>query len=205
MRIDIGVLTVVAAVLVALSVRAGVRLVRGAPSTASAGVVALVVWTLLGAVAAGFETEHQITQSLATAQTRFVSGRSDAVAVCTRRTPDLLDLSGTAGMVRWDTPHVARLRADTCWRLATWIFSDKRGATEEQLVAVHVLVHEAVHVAGVHSEAVTECVAMGLDRSVAENLGASATVAAQMARTYREQVYPRMPTDYRGDCGSVGG
>lgn len=200
MQLDVGVLTVVAVALVALSVRAGVRLTRGRPTSVAAGTVALVCWTVLAAVAGGFEVEHQVTQQLATRVTRLVSGRPDAVAVCTRRTPDLLDLSGTAGMVMWDTPHVARLRADTCWSLATWIFSDHRSATTDQVIALHVVAHEAVHVAGERSEARTECVAMAWDARVAQNLGASPTLATQMAGTYRRDVYPRMPDDYRGGC-----
>jgi hypothetical protein len=200
MRWDIGMLTVVAAALVALSVRAGVRLSRGTPTSVAVGTAALVCWTVLAAAAGAFEAEHQVTQQLATRVTRMVSGRPDAVAVCTRRTPDLLDLSGTAGMVRWDTPHVARLRADTCWSLATWIFSDHRSATQDQVIALHVVAHEAVHVAGERSEARTECVAMTWDARVAQNLGASPDLAVRMADTYRQDVYPRMPDDYRGGC-----
>lgn len=200
MRVDVGVLTIVAAVLVALAVRAGVRLVRGRPSSVGAGTVALVWWTVLAATAGAVEIEHQIVQSLATSVTRTVSGRPDAVAVCARRTPDLLDLSGAAGMVRWDAPHVSRLRADTCSDLASWIFSDHRHPTLAQVVALHVVAHEAVHVSGERSESAAECVAMSWDARVARRLGAGQDVADAMARTYRHEVYPRMPDEYRGGC-----
>jgi hypothetical protein len=199
-QLDVGVLTVVTVLLVALAIRAGTRLVRGRASSWGLGAVAVVWWTVLAAAAGLAEAEHQVTQQLATSATVMVSGRPGAVARCARRTTDLFDLSGNAGSVRWDTPDVARLRADTCAALWSWVVSDKAHPTIDQVVALHVLAHEAVHVGGERVEATTECVAMRWDATVARALGASDAVAEQIATVYREQVYPTMPDEYRGAC-----
>ncbi|MBU4215740.1 MAG: hypothetical protein KJ792_13920 [Actinobacteria bacterium] len=200
MELDLGVLTFVAAALVLLAIRAGVRLVRGRASSWGLGVAALVWWTVLAAVAGLVEAEHRVTQQLATSVTVMVSGRPGAVARCARRTSDMFDPSGNAGSVQWDSPDVARLRADTCDALWAWITSDKEHPTIEEVIALHVLAHEAVHVGGERAEAATECAAMGWDATVARALGASDAVAQQIAASYRQQVYPTMPDEYRGGC-----
>ena len=200
MQIDIGVLTVVAASLVALTARAGWRLAARRASSQVAAVVALVWWGLLALPAVAIEVQHHRTQATATAVTRLVSGDPQARAVCTRRTADMLDVSPYAGRVMWDTPNVAVLRAGTCSDLAAWLRSDRSAPTLKQVMALHVLAHEAVHVAGVRSESVAECQAMQWHTRVAEYLGASPDVAARMAAIYRTQVFPHVPLEYRGGC-----
>lgn len=197
---DIGVLTVVCLAGIAMTVRATLRLVRRRASFQGLAVAALVVWLGVTATALTFEMRHQWVQNVATDVVREVSGRPGTKAVCTRRTPDMLDLSNTAGRVMYDRPDVAVLRADTCADLASWLFSTKVSPTLDHVTAVHVLVHEAVHVRGEFNEATTECLAMALDEQVAASLGAPVVTAQTMARTYAEQVYPWMPDGYRGSC-----
>jgi hypothetical protein len=102
----------------------------------------------------------------------------------------------------------AMITYETCQHLSDYWRS---GATEkdapslEQVVAVHVLTHEARHLAGDRSEAETECRAMQSDADVARHLGATAEQARALAATYATTVYPRMPSDYRTpDCRAEG-
>lgn len=203
MSVDVGVLTVVAAGCTVMMVRAVVRLVRHRPTWVPLGVASLVVWGALTVVTVPLEVRHQVAQTAATGVVRDVSGNLNASADCKRATDDLLDVSNSSGMVSWDHPDVAVLKAETCTALASWLMSDHSKATTEQLTAVHVLVHEAVHVRGERNEAVTECVAMTLDAKVARELGAPAVVADRMAGQYRTEVYPHLSAEYRTDCTTV--
>ncbi len=97
---------------------------------------------------------------------------------------------------------VAHLDRKICSAAGSWPEND----TDEAFIAVHVLTHEAGHVRGERNEAATECWAMAHSAAVAEALGASPQQAERRAQWYRETVYPRMSSTYRGDgCASAGG
>jgi hypothetical protein len=70
-------------------------------------------------------------------------------------------------------------------------------------VAVHVVAHEAQHVAGELDESVAECRAMRWDAAVAERMGASPREAAALAARYATEAYPFMRDEYRRDCSTV--
>ena len=73
------------------------------------------------------------------------------------------------------------------------------------LVAIHVLGHESMHLAGVVDEATADCLAMQLDALVAMQLGASATFARTLARDYWAQYYPAQEPAYRSpECRNGG-
>jgi hypothetical protein len=93
----------------------------------------------------------------------------------------------------------AMLTYETCQRLSAYLRSspaDHGRPSLEQVVAVHVLSHEAWHLAGVTSESTAECRALQSDAAVAQQLGASPAQARGLARTYLTDVYPRMPSEY---------
>jgi hypothetical protein len=66
----------------------------------------------------------------------------------------------------------------------------------EQVMAVHTLTHEAMHLRGEWSESAAECESMQRDRATAVSLGATPTQADALARTYAVEVYPRMSAEY---------
>lgn len=66
-----------------------------------------------------------------------------------------------------------------------------------KLLAVHVLGHESVHLAGVADEATADCLAMQLDAYVAERLGARRAFARALAREYWTYYYPSQKPSYR--------
>lgn len=75
----------------------------------------------------------------------------------------------------------------------------------DEMLAVHVLTHESMHMRGEPSESVAECEALQRDAYTASRLGATSEQARALAVRYYTQVYPRMPDDYRtGDCSPDG-
>jgi hypothetical protein len=197
---DVGVLTVVTVALAAMAVRAWVRLLRGAPTSTWIGVVAMVWWLVLTGVAGFYEVRHHAAARVATQVVREVSGVPTSRAVCARRTSDLLDLSDFKGSVMWDQPTVARLRADTCARFGSWLMSGRGEMTLDEFTAMHVIVHEAVHVSGDRNESSTECRAMSEDVDVAVRLGVPPEDAQRLLERYRAEEYPLLADEYRGGC-----
>ena len=92
-----------------------------------------------------------------------------------------------------------------CRLLRTWAGDRGHDASLEQVVAVHVLTHEAVHVAGHTDEARTECLAVQRDAATARLLGADDDVARALAVRYWHEVYPRVRPGYRSAACGPGG
>jgi sirohydrochlorin ferrochelatase len=142
---------------------------------------------------------------------RAVAPASDGVH-CQRLGETFTYAGADLGHVRFDEAGDAEGAAvvsyETCQRLrAYWESSqaEKVNPPFEQVVAVHVLTHEAVHLTGVQSESLTECRALQRDTLVARALGASPEAARVLARRYAALAYPRMPSAYRSsDCREDG-
>lgn len=201
---DVGVLTVVVLALLVLMIRRLLRVFRPAGSRRVAVILFVIPAAAFG-WALAVEVRHQVAQAQATAVTRELTGNPDAVAVCQRLAPDLLELGQQAGEVSLDHPEVAQLRRTTCNDFFSWLTSDHHDPTPAQISALHVVVHEAMHVAGEYNEARTECWAVQHDAQAAEFLGASPADAQALAQAYYLTVYPRMPDAYRSaDCVADG-
>lgn len=102
----------------------------------------------------------------------------------------------------------AMLTYETCQRISAYLRSspaDHGRPSLEEVVAVHVLSHEAWHLAGITSEAKSECRALQSDAAVAQQLGATAAQGRGLARMYLTAVYPQMPSSYVSrDCREGG-
>ncbi|HEX5333201.1 MAG TPA: hypothetical protein VFW79_11215 [Cellulomonas sp.] len=193
---DVGVLTVVVALLVALVLRRSLILRRDWHTARGFATGVLVVWVAVLVTASAFEVKHQWVQARATALVVHVSGSRGAVADCQRFTPELVDLSTTSGFVFSDSQNVAHLRRTVCNDLFAWLRSSKRTPTDAQVRAVHITVHEAMHVRGEFDEGRAECFAMQQDADAARFLGATPAQAAALAQRYYRDVYPRMAEPY---------
>jgi len=100
------------------------------------------------------------------------------------------------GYVRWGPDGVPErstlIKRDQCRDLAAYQRSGKHDPSRAQVVAVHVLTHEAMHMAGIVDEARAECAAVQRDARV-------------LAGRYWRTLYPLMPDGYRTeDCGPGG-
>ena len=120
---------------------------------------------------------------------------------CQRFTGALLDPTAEAGYVPFNADgsptDTGRLERDACRDLRDYMHGDKANPTLNQIVAVQVLTHESYHLAGIADEAETECMAIQRLDEVATWLGASAEQSREVAERYYEEIYPRMPSDYR--------
>lgn len=117
-----------------------------------------------------------------------------------------VDVGAELGYVAFGSDGVPELRTlikrEPCAALADYLRSDKGAPSREQIVAVHTLTHEAIHMSGVTNEAETECLAMQRDAEMARLLGAEPAAARALAASYWTTVYPQMPDAYRSSaCG----
>jgi hypothetical protein len=121
----------------------------------------------------------------------------------------VVDAGPELGYVRWradGTPEPWTLiKRDQCRHLAAYVRSGKRRPSRDQVVAVHVLTHEAMHLAGRLGEAEAECAAVQRDAHTARLLGADPADAAALAAAYWADVYPLMPDGYRSPECRPGG
>ena len=124
---------------------------------------------------------------------------------CQTAGQQFVDAGAELGYVRYDADGVPEratlIKRDPCGDLRAYLSSAKDLPSRDEVVAVHVLSHEARHMAGVTVEAVAECEAMQRDARTARLLGADEQQATELATRYWREVYPRMPDDYRSaDC-----
>jgi len=154
---------------------------------------------------AGFEARWLIQEHKGTEVVKLVSDNDKGYLHCQRLSETMFDASQNRGHVMWDKPNEAVVKFSSCQELFGYIESDKSNPTEKQVMAVHVLTHEAVHVGGDMDEASTECKAIQLDMETAIKLGATFEQALHLAQTYYSIVYPRMPSNYTSpDCAENG-
>ncbi|OYT88510.1 MAG: hypothetical protein CFE46_09075 [Burkholderiales bacterium PBB6] len=115
------------------------------------------------------------------------------------------------GYVMWteqgpDT--VAQLRRDSCQGLAEFFKHRQKGLPDNprpMVEALHVVSHEARHLAGEHREDKAECQAVQRNFEVAEALGASREVARSIALFYWQEQYPHQSQTYFSPECKAGG
>lgn len=195
---DIGVLTIVAAGLVAFSLIAWYRVATRRDDIDGRGfrlVVAGVV-TVLAFIAGYVEVAHHLRQQLATEALEVISDVDGIHADCERFTEELFNLTQYQGYVYYDGSNVVHLRRNICHDLWHYAHGGQANPTEGQTIAVHVVTHEAMHINGVREEAVAECIAVQINHFVAEKLGATPAQARELQRRYYLLYYPRQRDYY---------
>lgn len=100
--------------------------------------------------------------------------------------------------------HRTVIAWEACEDVGSWMRTHS-SSDIDQVIAVHVLSHESMHMAGIVNEAAAECAAMQRDVRTARALGASQGQAVALARTYWRRVYPTMPSGYRSAQCAPGG
>ena len=127
-----------------------------------------------------------------------------ATVHCQSGTAEWVDAGPELGYVKYgpDGPeHSTLIKHAQCGLLASYLRGGRDSASLDEIVAVHVLTHESMHMHGITDEAQADCAAMQRDATTAQLLGATPTQALRLARTYWVSVYPNMPDGYRsGDC-----
>lgn len=156
-----------------------------------------------------FEARWLYTQYQASTVTKLVSDRADTKTVCQRAGATFINPpTNNAGFVKWEendergSGSTALLKYETCRDFRDWLFSGKTNPSDKQISAVHIVVHEAFHVAGETNEARTECSSILALPAIAQKLGASATQAEAMSERYTTAIYPHLSAEYLTDCAS---
>ena len=204
---DIGVLTVVATLLVAMGIAAWYRVYARFPYTDGRRFRAWVAGLLSAvAFAAGyFEVAHHQRQQLATEALGVLSDVKGAKANCERLTEEMFSLSPYQGYVYYDGSNVAHLRRGLCHDLWDYAHGGQSNPTDAQVRAVHIVAHETMHINDVRSESTAECMAVQLNHLVAEELGATPEEARELERRYYVDWYPLQRSDYvSGECREGG-
>jgi len=196
--VDVGVLTLVAAALSVLAVFRWIRVVSRRNDVDGRGlrVFAAVAVTACALTAGGFELAHVKRQELATEAIGVLADVPGASADCERFSEELFNISQYQGYVYYDGSHVAHLRRTVCHDLWGYAHGGQAHPSEGQIVAVHIVAHEAQHINGITSEAEAECRAVQLNHLVAEALGATPDEARELQRRYYADVYPRQRAEY---------
>jgi hypothetical protein len=119
------------------------------------------------------------------------------------------DLSGDLGFVKFGPggvpEHHTTIKRGPCADLRHYYGSDKQHPSAQEIIAVHILTHEAMHMRGETNEAVAECQAMQRDSETAQLLGATPEQSLKLARAYWLIDYPNMPEGYRSAECHLGG
>ena len=101
----------------------------------------------------------------------------------------------------------SKLRFETCQGLRAFLSDVPSVALDdrEKVIAVHILTHEAMHMAGERNEAVAECKAIQRNVAMATHLGANAESAEALALMYAQRIYPLVSAAYRSEECRQGG
>lgn len=122
---------------------------------------------------------------------------------------EFTDLSGDLGFVKFGPDgvpeHHATIMRGPCSELRDYYGGDQAHPTPDEVIAVHVLTHESMHMRGQTNEAATDCEAMQRDAETAQLLGATPQEGLELARAYWLEDYPNMPDAYRSDNCKLSG
>ena len=156
-----------------------------------------------------FEIQWRQTDARYTKVATALLHNNHRVAVhCERLGSALMSVSQLEGYVPYESdgslPRTAQLMRDVCQNLGAWIRSNKSHPTMKEITALHVFVHETMHLDGIYNEAQAECESMQRTEQAAELFGAPTGEGQRMAKAYLQAIYPNMPDDYRGGCKQDG-
>lgn len=170
-------------------------------------VLSVSLLVLIAVVAAIPGAERKIEERRLARVGSQLAGRHVSVH-CQDGAEAFVDAGSELGWVRFDADGVPEprtlIKRAQCQDLNSYL-KHRADPSWDEMVAVHVLTHEAMHMRGERSEAVAECEAVQRDAVTASALGATPEQAHALALRYWQQVYPRMPDDYvSGDCGPGG-
>lgn len=162
-------------------------------------VVSVVTLALLGGGMLVPVVRHQRLESRLDSAASALVG-APAQVHCQTLGQQFVDAGAELGYVRYGPDgvpeHETLIKRTQCRALASYLRSDREDPDPDQVVAVHILSHEARHMAGTKDEAQAECEAMQRDAWAARLLGATDEQAHRLARAYWLVVYPTMNDAY---------
>lgn len=167
----------------------------------------LNLWLLVPLlVATLYSTNHEIKvrtlEGKLSSVASVLAGR-DAHVTCERWFTGLLLGGHYRGWVPYEdgdergTSQTIFLRDDICATIRDALAEGFDTRNVELAASIHVLTHEAAHVAGEINEAAAECIAVQNNVRSAMLLGATEPAARSLSLAYWQEIYPRMPNAYR--------
>jgi hypothetical protein len=206
MMVKVAILLAIAAIVVAVRWWTRRYDALGRPRRFPYFTVGLLVVVAVGAVIPTYLRERE-EHRLSEVATALVG--APAVVHCQTFGQEFTQLDGDLGFVRWGVDgvpeHQTFIKHGPCTALRAYLDSNKHHPTADEIIAVHVLTHESMHMRGIKNEADAECAAMQRDVRTAQLLGADLADAQLLARTYWRVDYPQMPDGYRStDCAPGG-
>jgi hypothetical protein len=142
--------------------------------------------------------QHQLEDRLAVVASDLAG--YPVLVNCQTAGQEWVDVGSELGYVRYGRDGVPEratlIKRAQCTDLSRYLRRHGDHPDDGQVLAVHVLTHEAMHMAGITDEARAECLAVQRDAKTARLLGASPREAADLARRYWRAFYPRMPDGY---------
>lgn len=151
---------------------------------------------------------QQTVNTVSAAVYQKLTGRTDSPgAHCQRFTEGLLYVAPNLGQVMMvnGKPDPAIITLGVCQDLSTFLHSDKREPTLNQIGAVAIVTHETVHLTGNMNEASTECTALQTLPYALTTFGMPTELAQKAAAQYARDWYPRERPEYRdGRCTQNG-
>lgn len=167
-------------------------------------VVSVVLLALLGAGLLVPVVRHHLLESRLSEAATALVGDSARVR-CQTAGQEFVDAGAELGYVRYGPDGVPEqetlIKRAQCRALRSYLASDRESPSRDEVIAVHILSHEARHMAGQKNESAAECEAMQRDAWAARLLGATPEQAHELAHTYWRDVYPQLTDSYRsGTC-----
>ena len=120
-----------------------------------------------------------------------------------------VDLGPELGYVAWGPDGVPErstlIKFGACGNLRAWLGSTKANPSLDQVIAVHVVTHETMHMVGLIERGPRRVRGRAAGRRDGRGARARRPHEAQaLALRYWTEVYPRMPDGYVGGCGPGG-
>jgi hypothetical protein len=160
--------------------------------TVLAGLVLLFAW---------FPFDHWRFERLLTEKAIALSGNPAADVHCSSISSSVFDHPLLSGRAHTDSGDI-HIQYPTCPQLKAYVDDPERAGLEE-IVAMHVFVHEAMHVRGESNEQRTDCMAIQRSYRAARLLGASERAAEAHGLAYYQGPY--RAHHYRSDECVPGG
>lgn len=155
---------------------------------------------LVLAVAAAVPVVLHVRQERALSAVASQLAEADAVVRCQGLGAAFVDLTWHLGEVKINPDGSVQrstlIKRDQCRALGSYTRSDHADPSSDEVIAVHVLTHEAMHMRGQVNEASAECAAVQRDAWTARMLGADADEARALAARYWQRFYPTLSVDY---------
>lgn len=125
-----------------------------------------------------------------------VSGK-DKIHV-TYETKPFAESFGTQGYVRSNDLTTIHVNNTHCRNYYSWVLGNKQNPSDEQAAAIHIIIHESIHLRGITDETETDCKATNSTPLLVMKLyDVPKEVGDEMKDSWNSTYYPSLPSEYK--------